>query len=63
MKILTIKRQTKNKKFYSKKMGIINVPVTYIRKYLLGFRLKTIHQYRETYYGEVKNCEDCNIYA
>lgn len=63
MKILTIKRQTKNKKFYSKKMGMINVPVTYIRKYLLGFRLKTIHQYRETYYGEVKNCEDCNIYA
>ena len=44
-------------------MGMLNVPVTSIKKYILGFPIKTLHSYRETYYGEIKNCNDCNLYA
>ena len=45
-------------------MGSISVKVTYIKKMLLGFiTLKTLHKYRETYYGTVKDCEDCVITA
>lgn len=63
MKLIKFKRETKNKKFYSSKMGMLNVPVTSIKKYLLGFPVKTLHSYRETYYGKIKNCKDCNLYA
>lgn len=62
MKIIKIKRISKQEKYYSSAMGILNSKVTYIKKYVLGFPIKTIHKYRETYYGEVKDCEDCNLF-
>lgn len=40
-------------------MGRLHTRVTYIRKKLLGFPIQTLHKYRETYYGEVKDCSDC----
>ena len=42
-------------------MGELSTKVTYIRKYLLGLPVKTLHKYRETYYGAIKDCEDCSI--
>lgn len=63
MKIIQFKRETKNEKYYASKMGMINVPVTTIKKYIFGLPVKTLHKYRETYYGKIKNCEDCNLYA
>ena len=62
MKIIKIKRISKQEKYYSSAMGILNSKVTYIKKYVLGFPIKTIHKYRETYYGEVKDCVDCNLF-
>lgn len=62
MKIIQIKRRTKQEKYYSSGMGILNSRVTYIKKYVLGIPTKTLHQYRETYYGEIKNCDDCNLF-
>lgn len=62
MKIIKIKRINKQEKYYSSAMDILNSKVTYIKKYVLGFPTKTIHKYRETYYGEVKDCEDCNLF-
>lgn len=44
-------------------MGELRTDVTYIKKYFLFFPLETIHKYRETYYGEVKACSDCNLYV
>ncbi len=45
-------------------MGSVSVKVTYIRKMLLGLiPLGTLHKYRETYYGTVKDCKDCVITA
>ncbi|WP_255462831.1 hypothetical protein [Galbibacter sp. BG1] len=63
MAFIKIRRKTKLEKRYSKKMGSINVRVTYIKKHLLGLPMKTIHKYRETYYGKIKDCEDCNLTA
>jgi len=62
MKILHVKRETKYRKYYSSAMGMLNSRVTYIQKYFLGIPFKTIHKYRETYYGEIKECDDCNLF-
>lgn len=61
MKVIQVKRKTKTEKRYSKKMGELTTNVTYIKKHLLGLPIKTLHKYRETYYGIVKDCEDCSI--
>lgn len=63
MKIVDIKRETKIEKRYSIKMGELTTKVTYIKKQVLGLPVKTLHKYRETYYGEVKDCEDCVLSA
>ena len=62
MKIVYIKRKTIIEKRYSVAMGELTTKVTYIKKYLLGLPLKTIHKYRETYYGEVKDCNECLLF-
>lgn len=63
MKLIEVRRKTKYEKRYSKKMGELTSKVTRIKRYILGVPVKTLHKYRETYYGEVKSCEDCNLYA
>lgn len=63
MKLLYIKRQTQTENRFSPKMGRLVTQVTYIKKYFLGLPVKTLHKYRETYYGEIKDCEDCRLYA
>ncbi len=63
MKIIYIKRETTYEKRYSIKMGELTTKVTYIKKYLLGLPVKTLHKYRETYYGEVKDCNDCMLFV
>ena len=62
MKILYVKRKTITENRFSPKMGRLITRVTYIRQYFLGIPIKILHKYRETYYGEVKSCEDCNLY-
>jgi len=59
MKLIQVKRETKQENRFGPKMGQINARVTYIKKHFLGITIKTLHKYRETYYGEVKDCEDC----
>ena len=61
MKLIEVKRKTRYEKRYSKKMGELTSRVTRIKKYIVGIPVKTIHKYRETYYGEVKACKDCNL--
>ena len=63
MKLLKVKRKTKTEKRYSSTMGKLTTQVTYIKLYLIGLPLKTLHKYRETYYGEVKDCEECVLVA
>jgi len=59
MKLIQVKRKTKLENRFAPKMGRLNARVTYIKKQFLGLPIKTLHKYRETYYGEVKDCEDC----
>ncbi len=61
MKLIRITRQTKTEKRFSPKMGELHARVTYIKKQFLSIPIKTLHKYRETYYGEVKDCKDCQI--
>lgn len=59
MKLISIKRETITEERYTPKMGSLITNVTYIKKQFLSIPYKTLHKYRETYYGEVKDCEDC----
>lgn len=62
MKLFKVKRKTKLENRYSQKMGRLVTSVTTIKIYLLGIiPVKTLHEYRETYYGEVKDLEDCKL--
>ena len=55
MKLITVKRQTRQENRFAPKMGRLKAKVTYIKKEVLGIPFKTLHKYRETYYGEVKD--------
>lgn len=61
MQLVSVRRKTKKEKRFSQDMGILTTNVVYIQKTLLNIPVKTIHKYRETYYGEVKDCEACKI--
>jgi len=63
MKLISVSRKTKNEKRFSEKMGMLTTKVVYIQKRFLNIPVKTLHKYRETYYGEMKDCEDCKISA
>ncbi|WP_228236832.1 hypothetical protein [Allomuricauda sp. M10] len=63
MRLSKIKRETKYEKRYSVTMGELTTQVTYIKRYILGLPVRTLHKYRETYYGKVKDCKDCEITA
>lgn len=61
MKLIKVRRRTKQEKRFSNKMGMLNAKVTYITKTFANIPYKTLHKYRETYYGKVKDCRDCVI--
>jgi hypothetical protein len=61
MKLISIKRETKIEGRFTKKMGVLLTDVTYIKKQFLSIPYKTLHKYRETYYGEVKDCGACQL--
>jgi hypothetical protein len=63
MKLISVKRRTKNEKRFTQKMGMLTTKVVYIKKAFLSVPYKTLHKYRETYYGEMKDCDDCAISA
>ncbi|WP_405609313.1 hypothetical protein [Polaribacter sp. Asnod1-A03] len=60
MKLIKIKRKTRSEQRHTPKMGSLETKVTYIKKTLFNvIPIETVHKYRETYYGEIKDCEDC----
>ncbi|MBG44425.1 MULTISPECIES: hypothetical protein [Aequorivita] len=63
MKLVSVKRQTKTEKRFTEKMGMFTTNVIYIKKTFLKVPFKTVHKYRETYYGKMKDCADCRISA
>jgi len=63
MRIIKVKRKTIVEKRHSVRMGELTTKVTYIRRYVFGLPIKTLHKYRETYYGEVKDLKDCMLFV
>jgi len=61
MKLLSVKRKTKKEKRFTEDMGMMTTNVVYVKKAFLNIPYKTLHKYRETYYGKVKDCVDCNL--
>jgi hypothetical protein len=61
MKLITVKRETQIEKRFTPRMGELHTKVTYIKKQFLSIPFKTLHKYRETYYGEIKDCEACEL--
>ena len=61
MKLFSVARKTRTEQRFTPKMGCLDTKVTYIRKMILGIPYRTLHKYRETYYGEVKSCADCRL--
>lgn len=61
MKMITVKRKTQTEKRFTPRMGELHTKVTYIKKQFLSVPFKTLHKYRETYYGEIKDCEACEL--
>jgi len=61
LKLFKVKRKTKIENRYSKNMGRLISNVVYIKLYFIGIPIKTIHKYRTTYYGEIKNTDDCDL--
>jgi hypothetical protein len=59
MKLFSILRRTRVEPRYHKKMGIIQVRVTLIKRAFLGIPYETLYKYRETYHGKTKDCDDC----
>jgi len=61
---LKVKRKTKYENRYHRKMGRLRVPVTRIKLAIFGLiTIKTLYEYRRTYYGEVKSLKNCNLSA
>lgn len=63
MRLISVERKTKTEKRFTNSMGILTTKVVYIRKTFLSIPFKTLHKYRETYYGKVKCCTDCVLKA
>lgn len=63
MKLISVKRKTKQEKRYTAKMGMLTARVIYIHKTFLSVPYKRLYKYRETYYGEVKDCAHCSLSA
>lgn len=62
MNILSVKRKSKFENIYSPKMGRLVAKITSVKLFLFGLiSIKTLHKYRNTYYGEVKDVKDCNL--
>lgn len=61
MKLIQVRRRTITEKRFTPKMGELQTRVTSIKKQFLGISIQTIHRYRETYYGKIKDCRDCEL--
>ena len=59
MKLVKVLRKTKEEQRFSPSMGLLHTRVTYIKRTLAGIPVQTLHRYRGTYYGKVKDCKDC----
>lgn len=61
MKVISVKRKSRFENRYHPNMGRLITKVIRIQKTFLGIPYKTLYMYRETYKGEIKDCEGCKL--
>lgn len=61
LKPLSIKRRTKQESRFHPKMGALSTNVTRIQRTVFGIPVRTLHKYRQTYFGEIKDCAKCEV--
>ena len=59
--VIRLKRETIRKTYHHYKMGSLTVPVISIYKTIFGIKYSKVYEYRETYFGKIKDCENCNL--
>ena len=59
MVVISVKIKSLFENRYHPNMGRLITKVVRIQKTFLGIPYKTLYMYRETYEGEIKDCEDC----
>lgn len=59
--LFSVKRKVKFENRYHRNMGTLITRVVTIKKTFLGVPYETVHKYRETYFGEVKDVSDCQL--
>jgi hypothetical protein len=60
--MVSIERETKYEDRYHPNMGVLITRVTRIKLKLFGvLPLKTLHAYRETYNGKIKDLKNCKL--
>lgn len=63
MSFIKVKRKITYEKGYNIKVGELTTKVIQIKKYLFGLPFKTVHKYRKTYYGKIKDYDDCILFV
>ncbi|MDP5170412.1 MAG: hypothetical protein NWR72_09200 [Bacteroidia bacterium] len=61
MKFFSVQRNSQLERRFHPNMGHLLTRVTRIQQTILGIPYRTLYRYRETYYGEVKDCEECRV--
>ncbi len=61
LKLVSIQRNSRQESRFHPEMGHLIVQVTRIQKTILGIPFQTLHKYRETYFGKVKDCSACKV--
>nr|WP_299207390.1 hypothetical protein [uncultured Brumimicrobium sp.] len=61
MRLIRTVRKSKLENRYHPNMGRLCTQVTRIQRHFMGIPIQTIHKYRETYNGEIKDCDECVI--
>ena len=61
LKLVDIKRKSTFINVYHINMGLLKTRKTCIYKTFLGIPYKVLHEYRETYYGEIKDTKNIRL--
>jgi len=61
IKLVSIRRKSKFESRFHPQMGHLITKVTRIQRAIFGLPYQTLHKYRETYFGQIKDCEECKV--
>lgn len=60
-KMFSVKRKSKFENRYHPNMGRLVTKVTRVYLTFFGIPIQTLHKYRTTYHGVIKDCSECEL--